>query len=209
MLLNSRTLQLRSSVCSPNTSEEMHVPVTTFSDSNIAGSLLLADPSLRDGYFDKSVVYIVEHDTNEGSLGLILNKPTPRKVGDLIASEQFKDLAHLPVYMGGPVGNDQMLFASFEWEEPNTLTCHFRISAEEAVERIKEPFAHIRAFVGHSGWTPGQLQDEVERHAWFCRNAPARLVLETVDDVMWQELLSDLSPFHHVISLAPDNPFLN
>jgi putative transcriptional regulator len=209
MLHIYRSLLLRSYKSSLNTDAEMHVPITTFSDNSIAGSLLLADPSLRDGYFDRSVVFMVDHNTKDGSLGLILNKPTPRKVGDLISSEQFKNLAHLPVYMGGPVGNDQMLFANFEWTEPNTLICEFRLSAEQAAELVNQPQANLRAFVGHSGWTPGQLQEEFERHAWFCRNAPARMVLEAQNETMWKSLLQELSPFHHVISLTPEDPFLN
>ncbi|MGJ8671583.1 YqgE/AlgH family protein [Rubritalea sp.] len=187
----------------------MHTPVTSFSDHSIAKKLLLADPSLRDEYFGHSVVYIVEHNVNKGSLGLILNKPTPRKVGDLISSDQFKDLAHLPVYLGGPVESDQMLFASFEWKEPNTLSCTFRLSAKHAVELVNTPGSNVRAYVGHSVWSEGQLQDEVEKHAWFCRDASARLVLETKSDELWQTLLKDLSPFHHILSLTPDNPFLN
>ncbi|MFC5050007.1 YqgE/AlgH family protein [Rubritalea spongiae] len=187
----------------------MHTPITTFSDANIAENLLLADPSLRDGYFDRSVIYMVDHSIDQGSLGLILNKPTPRTVGDLISSEQFKKLAHLPIHMGGPVDNDQMFFANFECIEPNQLSCEFRLSAERATELIGKPNAHIRAFVGHSAWTVGQLEEEFERHAWFLRNAPARLTLESNNEIIWQELLQDLSPFHHIISLTPKDPFLN
>ncbi|MDA7865828.1 YqgE/AlgH family protein, partial [Akkermansiaceae bacterium] len=73
--------------------------------------LLLADPSLRDGTFNKSVVLLAEHTPAEGAFGLILNQPSGRTVGDLISDPDFLELWQLPVHLGGPVARDQLTFS--------------------------------------------------------------------------------------------------
>ena len=69
----------------------------------LAGQLLLADPSLRDGTFHKSVILLAEHSAEEGAFGLILNQPTGQTVGDLLQNKDFESLANVAVHHGGPV----------------------------------------------------------------------------------------------------------
>ena len=79
---------------------------------NLAGSLLIAHPSLLDPNFRRSVVYITAHTAEEGTHGIIINRPTENTVADLLPAGEIGELANLPVFVGGPVGQDQLTFAA-------------------------------------------------------------------------------------------------
>ncbi|MDB4687038.1 YqgE/AlgH family protein, partial [Akkermansiaceae bacterium] len=93
--------------------------------------LLLADPSLRDGTFNKSVVLLAEHTPEEGAFGLILNHPSGKTVGDLISDPEFLELWQIPVHLGGPVARDQLTFSAF-WKRDSKFGFATRIAMDEA-----------------------------------------------------------------------------
>ena len=94
---------------------------------------MLADPSLRDGTFNRSVILLAEHQA-EGAFGLILNHPTGKTVGDLLDGDDFAPLRQLAVHEGGPVARDQLTFSSFWWSrKQNRLRWSIRLSAEDAI----------------------------------------------------------------------------
>ena len=82
----------------------------------LKGSLILADPSLTDPGFEKSVLLLTNHQQDDGSAGFILNKPMGKKVSDLIQIDEMRELGDLPVFLGGPVSSDQLTFASINWD---------------------------------------------------------------------------------------------
>lgn len=175
----------------------------------LKGQLLLADPSLRDGIFDRSVVLLAEHTAEDGAFGLILNRPTGRVVGDLLEDGKFSALRHLPVHDGGPVSRDQLTFSSFWWSKKLGLRCSIRISAHDAVKQAHRPGRIVRAFVGYSGWTSGQLEGELRRNAWITTKPKANLLGREHDRSLWAQVLRELSPFHRILAESPDDPFLN
>lgn len=175
----------------------------------LKGQLLLADPSLRDGTFDRSVVLLAEHLADEGAFGLILNRPTGRVVGDLLEGERFASLRHLAVHSGGPVSQDQLTFSSFWWSRKLGLRWALRISAEDAVKHAHKPGRIVRAFVGYSGWSAGQLEGELRRNAWITAKPRPNLLGQEHDRSLWAEVLRELSPFHRILAMSPDDPFLN
>jgi len=174
----------------------------------INGSLLLSSPSLQDGVFDDSVILVHTHRTT-GSEGLILNHPTGKTVGDFMCSNHFDKLKHLPLFSGGPVAEDQLSFASFRWRKNGKLKCKPSISAEEAMETMNQSGSLLRAYVGYSKWTKGQLQSELEHHAWFIVPPVPDVLSLPQDKTLWKNTMQSLSPFHHIISLTPKKPFLN
>ena len=103
----------------------------------LRGSLLIADPSLRDGTFDRSVILLTSHGVEEGAAGLILNHPTGKVVGDFLKGEEFTSLRHLAVHEGGPVMREQMTFSSFWWSRKLGLRWAMRISAKQAAEQLR------------------------------------------------------------------------
>src|SRR3954466_3228786 len=82
------------------------------SSISLAGSLLVAHPSLLDPNFRKAVLLISTNDAEEGSFGLTLNRPSGRLVRELLAGKDLGPLGGVPVFLGGPVATDQLVFAS-------------------------------------------------------------------------------------------------
>lgn len=173
------------------------------------GQLLLADPSLRDGCFDRAVVYVVDHDPQNGAVGIILNQPSGHTVGDLLEGKEFDPLKKVAVHVGGPVSAAQLTFCSFWWNAKRGFRCKARISREEAVKQARMPGKMVRAFVGYSGWSGGQLEKEMKRNAWIPASPDKRLLGLQHDRELWGEILGSLSPYHRILSLVPDDPFLN
>jgi putative transcriptional regulator len=177
--------------------------------TQLGGKLLLADPSLRDSIFHKSVILIHDHSREEGAMGLILNHPTGHQVGDFLKTPEFNALAKLPVYKGGPVDPHQMTFSSFWWQKKSGLSWAIRLSAEEASAHARRPGHIVRAFVGYSGWSPGQLENELRQTAWIPIAPKSALLGQAHDPQLWTQLLSSISPLHHLLSLSPRDPMLN
>ena len=115
----------------------MNIPSPLFQPP-IDGSLLLASPSLQDGVFDQSVIYIHQHSLSSGAEGFILNRPTGELVGTTLCSAEFEALSKLPIYYGGPVATDQLTFSSYRFNEgsENGVECQVCISAEEAAKTL-------------------------------------------------------------------------
>jgi putative transcriptional regulator len=177
--------------------------------ADLQGKLLLADPSLRDGTFDKSVILLTHHSTVEGAHGLILNHPTGRVVGDFLTAEEFAALRHLPVHEGGPVSRDQLTLSSFWWSRKLGLRWAVRISASEAADHAHRPGRIVRAFIGYSGWSSGQLEGEMRRQSWFAVGPEPDLLGSAHDQALWTALMGRISPLHRVLAQAPDHPQLN
>ena len=176
---------------------------------SLQGKLLLADPSLRDGIFDQSVILLTHHSAEEGAHGLILNQPTGKVVGDLLPAEEFTALRHLAVHAGGPVSPEMLTFSSFWWSQKLGLRWAMQISKEEAASHAKKPGRIVRAFIGYSGWSAGQLEGELERNAW-CTLAPRSGLLGCAHDhSLWRALFGSISPMHRILTDAPRDPFLN
>ena len=175
----------------------------------LQGQLLLADPSLRDGIFNRSVILLAEHRSDEGAFGLILNHPTGKTVGDLLDDDAFAPLKQLAVHEGGPVARDQLTFSSFWWSRKLGLRWKLRISAEDAVAHAHRPGRIVRAFVGYSGWSAGQLESELRRSSWIAARPRADLLGLEHDRQLWSELLRQVSPLHRILAEAPDDPSLN
>ncbi len=184
---------------------------TPQSDPSIVlrGSLLIADPSLRDGTFDRSVILLTSHGAGDGAAGLILNHPTGKVVGDFLKGDEFAALRNLAVHEGGPVLREQMTFSSFWWSRKLGLRWAMRISAKQAAEHAHRPGRIVRAFIGYSGWSPGQLESELKRHSWFPVDPQAGLLGQAHDRSLWADLLRRMSPLHRILAEAPEDPFLN
>jgi putative transcriptional regulator len=175
----------------------------------LQGKLLLADPSLRDGIFNRSVILLAEHRVGEGAFGLILNHPTGKTVGDFLTDDAFSPLRQLAVHDGGPVSRDQLTFSSFWWSTKLGLRWKLRISAADAVVHARKPGRIVRAFVGYSGWSAGQLENEMLRQSWIAAQPQPDLLGQEHDIGLWAGLLRVLSPLHRILAEAPDDPSLN
>lgn len=176
---------------------------------DLSGSLLLASPALRDGVFDRSVILLADHSEENGAFGLVLNHPTGREVGHFLTDESFAPLEKIPVHQGGPVSTEQLTFSAFWWNPTDGLHWQIRIPAEEAVLRAKQPGVIVRAFIGYSGWSSGQLEGEIRRNSWITAKPQDDLLGKVHDHDLWADILSNLSPFHRMMIDAPPDPGVN
>ncbi|MFT4548091.1 MAG: putative transcriptional regulator [Verrucomicrobiales bacterium] len=177
---------------------------------NLTGSLLIADPSLRDPGFGRSVVLVSQHKATEGATGFILNKPLGKSVSDLVTLDEFDALAEVPVYLGGPVSTEQLTFASMTWrQEECTLDYETHLSSEDAAHRMAEGFS-IRAFVGYSGWSEGQLESEIQGRSWIIKKPDEPIAdVGLCQEELWGEQLRSMGPYYQMLADSPDNPSLN
>ena len=176
---------------------------------SLRGSLLLAAPLMRDPNFSRAVLYLAAHTNKEGAFGYILNRPLDKVVSDLLPSGEMRSLSQVPVYLGGPVSTDKLSFASLQWDNKhNTLACKTHLAVEDAEFELK--LGHdVRAFVGYSGWSEGQLEKELKRHSWIVSTPQA--VVVTADDPasLWSDILIDMGPKYELIAQMPERPELN
>jgi len=176
----------------------------------LQGQLLLADPSLRDGFFNKSVIFLTDHSHEDGAHGLVLNHPTGQTVGDLLSSDEFADLANIPIHLGGPVGQEHLTFAAF-WTggEGGEFKFSTRISAADALKRAQQPGALIRAFAGYSAWEPNQLESELKKQTWIPTLPSSSILSSHHGEDLWSDLLREISPYHKILAEAPNDIYLN
>ena len=175
----------------------------------LRGKLLLADPSLRDGIFNRSVILLTDHTAAQGAFGLILNQPTGKVVGDLLQGPEFASLRHLPVHEGGPVAHEQLTFSSFWWSKKLGLRWSLRVSAKQAAESTNRPGRMVCAFLGYAGWCAGQLENELRHHSWIPVGPQQDLLGRPHDRSLWSTLLRELSPLYRILAASPNDPFLN
>ena len=174
----------------------------------LEGRLLLADPSLRNENFHKSVILLADHSPEEGAFGLILNHPSGQTVGDLLSDTEFSALSNVQVHIGGPVSRGQLIFSAF-WNRDSKLGSAVRISAEEAIAYLGQPGTIVRAFAGYSGWTKNQLEDEVEQQAWTVIEPDSNILTSDHEPALWKILMRGLSPYHRILADAPDEILAN
>ncbi|MFL6527549.1 MAG: YqgE/AlgH family protein [Chthoniobacterales bacterium] len=176
---------------------------------SLAGSLLVAHPNMLDPNFRRSVLFISAYDPKEGALGVILNRPLDKQVSDLVNDEPPENLANVPVFLGGPVGKTQLMFAAIEWEKGEGLSLNHNVDIDEATQRVTNEPDSIRAFVGYAGWSAGQLEAEMKQKAWIVQK-PTRAALKTERlPKLWFEIMRGLGPWFKMLSAAPDDPSLN
>lgn len=176
---------------------------------SLRGQLLLATPSLSDGTFDYSVIFIAEHNPKDGAVGAIINHPLGTTVGSLVSQLKKSPLSHLPVLQGGPVGTEHLTFTVIHMDPKEGPSLMPRISAEAAEVLVDKKDHLVQAIVGHSAWSPGQLEDEIERNTWITLPPPKDILAHPHDLSLWKRLLSGISPYHALLSQAPKNPMLN
>ena len=178
------------------------------SSRTLAGSLLVAHPNMLDPNFRRTVLFISEHDPNEGALGVIINRPLDRQVADLVTDTPPPGLADVPVFLGGPVGKNQLMFAAFEWKKGDG----FKLSHNAVLEHAGTAAVDknlICAFVGYAGWGAGQLETEVKQKAWLLQKAnPSLLKLDRLPN-LWFDIMRSLGPWYKMLAAAPDDPSLN
>lgn len=174
----------------------------------IAGKLLVASRSLRDPNFARTVVLMLEH-SEEGALGVVLNRPSRNTVDDVWESVGEPPMGNDdPVYMGGPVPGPLIaVHAAEELGEKEVLPGVFMSVERSVLEQLMQtPDSQARLYSGHSGWGGGQLEGELKAGGWHVVDAEASDAFVPPDDgeQLWDAVLKRLALRIMLPGVPPD-----
>ncbi|WP_046470148.1 YqgE/AlgH family protein [Allosalinactinospora lopnorensis] len=189
----------------------------------LTGHLLVATPLLEDPNFRRSVVFVIDDDTAEGTIGVVVNRPSEMAVSDVLAD--WSDYASEPAVMfaGGPVGVESGLAlgvpggddAPLGWrpleslEEGAEMSGLGMIDLDTPPEVLGGALGRLRVFAGYAGWGKTQLREEIEEGAWYVLPATAEDVFSADPDSLWSRVLRRQGGDLALVSTFPDDPTLN
>ncbi len=168
--------------------------------SELAPALLVALDVLVDPNFHRTVVLMLEHDPEQGALGLVVNRTTDVPVARLCESLSLPWLGTEEAHVdwGGPVGQDQgwVLLGDRAAEGVDAVSVipgiHWARS-HEALRRVAEnPGLTARVLLGYAGWGPGQLEQEIASGAWLVVPVSEHVVFEAPFDQKWEQAIRSL-----------------
>ena len=176
------------------------------------GQLLIAGPALLDPNFWRTVVLVVEH-SEDGALGLVLNRPSETSVGEAVP--QLAELLdpEEPLFVGGPVQPSAVMVLA-ELEDPtDAALLAFDdvgvLGTGSSPEELAVGVRSGRAFVGHAGWGPGQLDAEIARGDWILEPAGPRDAFSADPRGLWSEVLTRKGGSYALIARMPPDPSMN
>lgn len=176
---------------------------------SLAGRLLLAHPALKDPNFGRSVVLLSAHDP-AGALGVIINRPLGRSLGALGADFSQGPLAAVPLYHGGPVATEKLILAAWRWgANSGAFELQFGLDPEEAARLVSTDGIALRGFLGYSGWSRGQLEQEMKRATWFVAEPDGFNLGAAEGPGLWRMILGALDPELKLLAGEPDDPSRN
>lgn len=178
------------------------------------GRLLISEPALRDFYFSRSIVLLVEHTAEEGTFGLIINKPINLKLNEVVKDFPQNEF---PLYLGGPVHPERLFYLHTLGEQlPGSIHVFGNIYWGGDIQRLMEMIDlnmvsrnQVKFFIGYSGWDAGQLNKEMEEKSWIVTQATARGVLSNNPKDMWGNILKKLGNDYAIWANFPADPILN
>jgi putative transcriptional regulator len=179
--------------------------------NSLRGQLLIASPSLLDPNFRRTVVLVTEH-TDEGAAGLVLNRPSPAAVSDVVPVLEPLVENGEQVWVGGPVQPDAVLVLG-EFPDPDDaavpLFGPFGFPSLEEPEDVVPVTTRRRVFAGYAGWGAGQLEDELERDDWILEPAFPDDAFTDAPDELWRDVLRRKGGVYDLVSRMPEDPSLN
>jgi putative transcriptional regulator len=179
----------------------------------LIGQLLAAEPFMSDPYFNRAVIQLCEHN-EEGSLGFIINKPIEMALQDLIPGMADSDLK---VYYGGPVQTDSLQYlhnVGHLLEDSRMVSPGIYWGGDfEKVKFLLENRLilsdNIRFYIGYSGWSEGQLEEELSYGSWLVGQSDPNYLFKIRPSEVWQEVLRLKGGNYSVISSMPEENILN
>ncbi len=179
------------------------------------GVVLIATPSLRDPNFRQTVILLCEHGP-EGALGVVLNRPTEMNITEVLPQVPILEGQPHRVFSGGPVQKDSLLVLyhlNEEVEDTHAVLDGVYLGGNtETLKRILEVPAEeesFRAYMGYSGWGPGQLENEMKSGSWLIMPAKPQFVFENQPSELWVDVLQTFGDEYSMYAHMPVDPSLN
>jgi putative transcriptional regulator len=181
---------------------------------SLRGQLLIASPKILDPNFRRVVVFMAEH-TDEGAMGLVLNRPAEATVAEAVPDLRWlaggEDDA---VWVGGPVAPASVIVLA-EFDDPSSaaMLVDGDLGFVPAEIEDRDAFAaavrRTRIFAGHAGWGPGQLEGELEEDSWIIEPAQRTDVFTADPEALWSQVLRRKGSEYVLLATMPMDPSLN
>ncbi|AEP10597.1 YqgE/AlgH family protein [Micavibrio aeruginosavorus] len=174
----------------------------SMTDTFLVGKLLLAMPNMGDSRFQKAVIFMCAHD-DKGSMGLVINNPLPGvEFSELVAQLNVANddvdediLYSLQVLSGGPVESGRgFVLHSADFAQKDTVRVKSDIHVTGTLDALREIVQgrgpeQMLFVLGYAGWSPGQLEQEIQDNAWLITDASADLVFGVDAARKWENAI--------------------
>ena len=177
------------------------------------GRVLLSEPLMGDYYFGRSVVLLAEHN-NEGSFGLIVNKTVQTKFNEILPDFPEFDSQ---LFLGGPVETNRLFILHTLGDKISESVeiikgLYWGGNLDDIKEMISLNLANsknIRFYLGYSGWSAGQLENELKRNSWVITRTSSEKIFTKSPENLWDDLVKKLGDEYLYWEKLPKNPMYN
>jgi putative transcriptional regulator len=178
------------------------------------GTLLLSEPFMKDSFFKRTVVLITEYGA-EGAVGFIMNKPINVQLSEVLPDAE--GTADFPLYFGGPVQRDNLFYVhtagssidnSIEIADGLYWGGDFN-QVKELLKRGEIKNTEIKFFIGYSGWSEGQLEDEIKEKSWIVSKVMKEHFKYKTAAYLWRAVLRSMGKKYAELANYPEDPSLN
>ena len=184
-----------------------------------SGRLLVATPLLTEDTFRRTVVQLLQHDAEDGALGVVVNRPSHTPLSEVLPGWALLAPEPVTVFVGGPVqqsaaiclGRINGAVSPTEDEEPSYVVVPGApwLGTIDLDVEAADPVEEVRVFAGYAGWSPGQLEEEVEEGAWWvCDSLPRDCFTESPKQ-LWRDVLRRQGMPLALAASYPEDPALN
>lgn len=177
------------------------------------GRVLISEPFLCDHLFGRSVILLVDH-TQDGSMGLVLNKPLPLFLNDVL--REFNYAENIPIYKGGPLSTDTLFYLHKLEGIKDALPIGSGFYLNGDFETVKDYIMQgnpikgkIRFFLGYSGWEYAQLYQEIRENTWMVGTESINSLMNEEPMDLWKNTLGKLGGKYKMWARFPQIPMLN
>jgi putative transcriptional regulator len=182
---------------------------------NLKGRLLVATPSLREPTFARTVIAMLEHDDDNGAVGVVLNRPVGLPLDEVVPA--VSDLATAPasLYDGGPVGPTTAIALGLAADGADPEGWAYVVPPLVTVDLDHDPallratLRALRVFAGYAGWAPGQLEGEIEEGSWYVVDALPLDPFTEEPQALWPAVLRRQGWPLSAVAVCPLDPTMN
>jgi putative transcriptional regulator len=176
--------------------------------NSLKGQFILDGGTLAGSPFHRTVVLICQHDAT-GAFGLVLNRPSPHKVGEALDELLPEPVKSLMVFVGGPVQPQALSYLIYDPSgtqsgEQIVLPGLRLTHTLDELETIS-PEAQLKFFAGYAGWSPGQLDNEMKLKAWLTHPASIGDVFCSKPTELWKTIIRTKGMEYRLLADAPDD----
>jgi putative transcriptional regulator len=175
------------------------------------GKILISQPFMSDGCFRRSVVLLTDYSI-KGAVGFVLNKWLPIALDNLLedfpAGESYLSI-------GGPVATNTLHYLHTVDSIPGSVEICNGIYWGGNIEVVRKLLTvsimkpdNIRFFLGYSGWTDGQLEEELKTNSWLVGDIRPSQIIRPIRD-LWQDAVKNMGDKYQLWTTLPENPIYN